>query len=129
MPLFLPLMKTTFDTSKNFHLPLPSALYAGLRDASVRLGAPATELAREAISAWLKEEKRRRIKADLGAYVDAVAGTLDDHDPAVARAGAEAFLAAHPDDDWSQESLHLDLAGVPRRSTKKQPLKRKTVKR
>ena len=122
-------MKTTFDTSKNFHLPLPSALYAGLRDASVRLGAPATELAREAISAWLKEEKRRRIKADLGAYVDAVAGTLDDLDPAVAHAGAEAYLAAHPDDDWSRESSRPDLAGIPRRGTKKQAIKRKTVKK
>lgn len=81
---------------KNFHLPLPPALYAGLRDASVRLGAPATELAREAIDVWLKEEKRRRVRAEVAAFAETHAGTALDLDPAWAAAGLESAAQLPP---------------------------------
>lgn len=89
--------------NKNFHLPLPPALYADLRAASERSGTPATEVARAAIQVWLKQERRRWIHAELRAYGEGVAGTRDDFDPAVSAAGAESFLAAHPQDDWRAE--------------------------
>ncbi len=81
---------------KNFHLPLPPALYAGLRDASARLGAPATELAREAIDAWLKQEKRRRVRAEVAAFAEAYAGTALDSDPAWEAAGLESAANLPP---------------------------------
>ena len=118
-------MKSSPGVNKNFHLPLPPALYSGLRDASARLGAPATDLAREAIGAWLKEEKRRRIKAELAAYVDAVAGSIDDHDPSIADAGGSAFLAAYPDDDWSFEGARTKPVARARAAAKKPASRRK----
>lgn len=84
---------------KNFHLPLPPALHAGLRDASVRLGAPATELAREAIDVWLKEEKRRRVRAEVAAFAEAYAGTTLDSDPTWEAAGLESAESLPP---WPQ---------------------------
>lgn len=81
---------------KNFHLPLPPALHAGLRDASARLGAPATELAREAIDTWLKEEKRRRVRAEVAAFAEAYAGTTLDCDPAWEAAGLESAANLPP---------------------------------
>lgn len=82
-------MKSAASVNKNFHLPMPADLYARLRDASSRLGAPATELAREAIAEWLREEKRRALRADLAAFVDTHAGTEWDLDPALEAAGLE----------------------------------------
>lgn len=81
---------------KNFHLPLPPALYAGLRDASVRLGAPATELAREAIDAWLKQEKRRHVRAEVAAFAETHAGTALDLDLAWEAAGLESAAKLPP---------------------------------
>ena len=89
--------------NKNFHLPLPPTLYADLRAAAERVGTPATDVAREAIKVWLKQERRRRIHAELRAYAEVTAGSKDDFDPAVSAAGVESFLAAHPDDDWRAE--------------------------
>ena len=89
--------------TKNFHLPLPLDLYADLRAAAERVGTPATDVAREAIQVWLKQERRRRIHAELRAYAEVTAGSADDFDPAVSAAGAQTFLAAHPHDDWSAE--------------------------
>ena len=43
---------------RNFHVPLPDYLHDALRKESVRLERPATELARQAIEAWLRERKR-----------------------------------------------------------------------
>lgn len=90
-------------TTKNFHLPLPPEIYADLRAAAERVGTPATDVAREAIQAWLKQERRLRIHAELRAYAEVTAGSSDDFDPAVSAAGAQTFLGAHPHDDWSAE--------------------------
>lgn len=102
-------------TPKNFHLPLPPALYAGLRDASARLGAPATELAREAIDAWLKQEKRRRVSAEIAAFAETHAGTAWDIDSAWEAAGLESAATLPP---WP--NLPPDAVPRPTRSRKPQ---------
>lgn len=99
--------------TKNFHLPLPPDLYADLRAAAERVGTPATDVAREAIQIWLKQERRRQIHAELRAYAEVTAGSRDDFDPVVSAAGAQTFLAAHPHDDWSAEP---GFPGIHRRS-------------
>lgn len=98
---------------KNFHLPLPPALYAGLRDASVRLGAPATELAREAIDVWLKEEKRRHVRAEVAAFAETHAGTALDLDLAWEAAGLESAAKLPP---WPNVPADAMLTSSGRRS-------------
>ena len=44
---------------KNFHVPLPEQTYALLRDAAERTQVPATNLAREAIDSWLRDQARK----------------------------------------------------------------------
>ena len=90
-------------TMKNFHLPMPAALYSSLREAATRTGAPATDVARDAIKAWLREERRRTVQAELQAYADAVAGTADDFDPTLSATGADSLLRADPGADWRAE--------------------------
>lgn len=108
-------------TTKNFHLPLPASLYAGLREAATRAGAPATSLAREAIEAWLKEERRRRQRSDLADFVEANAGSTWDLEPqweAVALASLDKLLP------WPDKSL---AAGKPKATAK--PVVKRLVKR
>ena len=76
---------------KNFHLPLSADLYAGLREAAARAGAPATDVAREAIQAWLNEDRRRQQRTELANFVEANAGSAWDSDPPWEAAGLEAI--------------------------------------
>lgn len=82
--------------NKNFHLPLPSALYADLRAAAERAGTPATDVAREAIQVWLKQERRRKIQQELRAFAEAYAGTEWDLDPQFEAAGIESIAKLPP---------------------------------
>ena len=107
--------------TKNFHLPLPPELYADLRAAAERVGTPATDVAREAIQIWLKQERRRQIHAELRAYAEVTAGSRDDFDPVVSAAGAQTFLAAHPHDDWSAEPGFPGVQSSGGRSSKGTP--------
>ena len=77
--------------TKNFHLPMPAALYAGLREAAARAGAPATDVAREAIQAWLHEDRCRQQRTELADFVEANAGSAWDLDPQWEAAGLEAI--------------------------------------
>ena len=43
---------------KNFHLPLPEGTYDELRAEAERVHLPATTVAREAISSWLRARKK-----------------------------------------------------------------------
>ena len=74
---------------RNLHVPLDEALYRRLRNEAVRTGRPATELARNAIEAALRERQRFLLHESIAAYAEAVAGTEADLDPALERAGAE----------------------------------------
>jgi predicted DNA-binding protein len=74
---------------KNLHVPLSPGLHEQLRREAARTGKPATELAREAIEASLAERQRTALAESIAVYAAAVAGTRDDLDPALERAGVE----------------------------------------
>lgn len=74
----------------NFHLPLPADLHEMLRQEVEQSGQAATILAREALREWLRERRRRRLSAEIAAYAEAVAGTVDDLDTELEEAGIQA---------------------------------------
>lgn len=82
--------------NRNFHLPLSPALYADLRAAAERAGTPATDVAREAIQAWLRQERRREIHEELRAFAEEFAGTEWDLDPQFEAAGLESIAKLPP---------------------------------
>jgi hypothetical protein len=77
----------------NFHIPLPQELHEMLRAESEASGEPATNLAREALSDWLKRRKRERRHAEIAAFAAEHAGTSFDLDPDLEAAGIEAIEA------------------------------------
>lgn len=77
---------------RNLHVPLPDSIYAGLRQESQRRGRPATEVAREAISLWLKAMRKAALRKELAAWIREFARTEHDLDPALERAGIEEML-------------------------------------
>lgn len=66
---------------RNLRVPLPESIYAGLREESKRRRCPATEVAREAISLWLKAMDKAAIRRDLAGWIRDFAGTEHDLDP------------------------------------------------
>ncbi len=74
---------------KNFHLPLPEDTYAQLRAASKRAQVPATALAREAIDAWLRQQRRRARHESIAAFAAEMAGSEFDLDRDLERAAVE----------------------------------------
>ncbi len=86
-------MNKATNTKQNFHLPLSPELYSQLREHAETRGQPATELAREALVAYLRQLKLQKIQEELEEYINAVAGTRDDFDPDVAAAGADVICA------------------------------------
>jgi len=74
---------------RNFHLPLPEALYRRLRSQAAAARQPATVVARHAIEAWLGQRRRAAIHEAIAAYAVKAAGTLDDLDPALEAASLE----------------------------------------
>lgn len=77
----------------NFHLPLPQELHDILRAESEASGEPATNLAREALTDWLKRRKKERRHAEIAAFAAKHAGTKLDLDPDLEAAGIEAIEA------------------------------------
>jgi hypothetical protein len=77
---------------KNFHLPLPEQTYDELRSEAERAQLPATTIAREAISDWLKARKRIERRKAVMEYATAMAGTRFDLDPALESAGIEELM-------------------------------------
>ena len=100
--------------TKNFHLPLSAALYAGLREAAARAGAPATDVAREAIQAWLNEDRRRQQRTELANFVEANAGSAWDIDPQWEAAGLE-IIAKPPLWPDANQMAHSQPTGLPGR--------------
>lgn len=82
---------------KNLHVPLPDALYRRLRAEAERSGRPATDLAREAIAAWLAEQERLVTHQAIAAYAQETAGTADDLDTELEAAGVEHLLSIEED--------------------------------
>ncbi len=87
-------MKTSSTT--NFHLPLPHDLRDMLREEVELSGRPATAIARDALSEWLRQRQRNRLRDDIAAYATACAGTPADLDDDLERAGIES-LTDEPD--------------------------------
>jgi hypothetical protein len=73
--------------ARNFHLPLPEAVYRALREEATALKRPATAVAREVIEAWLRERRKRVLREAVAAYATEHAGTATDLDPALESAG------------------------------------------
>ena len=72
---------------KNFHVPLPEALNDELRSAAREADQPATRFAQELMGAGLDQRRRQQIAA----YAYQVAGTAEDLDPELERAGIESL--------------------------------------
>jgi hypothetical protein len=81
-------------TARNFHVPLPEALYDALRQEAERAREPATALARRAIETWLREQQRAAVHEAVAAYAVRHAGTELDLDPALERASIETLRSA-----------------------------------
>ena len=77
---------------KNFHLPLPEGTYAELRAEAERVQMPATTIAREAISDWLRAKRKAARRKAVQAYAADMAGTPFDLDPTLESAAVEELL-------------------------------------
>jgi hypothetical protein len=73
----------------NFHLPLPQELHEMLRAESEASGEPATNLARAALTDWLKSRKRERRHAEITAFAAEHGGTDFDLDRDLEAAGID----------------------------------------
>jgi hypothetical protein len=79
------------SATKNFHVPLPEALYDELRSAAREANQPATRFAQELMRAGLDQWRRTRRRQRIAAYARQVAGTTEDLDPELERASIESL--------------------------------------
>lgn len=77
---------------KNFHLPLPEGTYTELRAEAQRAQLPATTVAREAISSWLRARKKAARRQAVLEYATRTAGTRFDLDPVLEAAAIEELM-------------------------------------
>ena len=112
---------------------MPVALYTGLREAAARAGTPATDVAREAIQAWLNEDRRRQQRTELAAFVAANAGSAWDLDPQWEAAGLETAAKPPHWQDSSQAALSPPTGSASRRknptTNPKDPLEKRPAAR
>ena len=78
--------------SKNFHVPLPEDVYLSLKRVAEVSKTPATQLARDAISRWLKEEEKNALSMQISEYAKRNAGSADDLDSDLEKASIEHLL-------------------------------------
>ena len=88
---------------KNFHLPLPEGTYTELRAEAERARLPATTVAREAISSWLRARRKAARRQAVAEYATRTAGTRFDLDPVL-----EAAALVEDLDDGLKAALDLD---------------------
>lgn len=84
-------MKATAPS--NFHLPLPADVRDLLREEVARSGRPATAIAREALTEWLRERRKSRLREEIAAYATACAGTPADLDEELESVGLSSVAA------------------------------------
>jgi len=77
---------------KNFHLPLPERTYDDLRAEAERVRLPATTVAREAISSWLRARRKVARRQALTEYAARMAGTQFDLDPILEASAIEELM-------------------------------------
>lgn len=85
-------------SKKHLHVPLPTDVHEDLKAQAQRVGEPATVIARRAIEDRVRVLQREQIADEISEYARAVAGTVDDYDPAIEAAGTDVWAA--DDDDW-----------------------------
>lgn len=79
---------------KNFHLPLPEALYDELHGVAAAHDKPATRLAVELVEQGLAELRRRERSRQIATYAAAMAGASEDLDAALEAAGLDSIRDA-----------------------------------
>jgi hypothetical protein len=77
---------------KNFHLPLPPELYDELRSTAREVGQPTTRLAQELMRVGLDEWRRVRRRQQIAMYARQAAGSTEDLDPDLERAGISSLV-------------------------------------
>lgn len=77
----------------NFHLPLPTDVYEGLREMARRLSVPATQLARQALEEWLRQQRVNAVHEELASYARSHVGTAADLDEPLEGAAVEHLLS------------------------------------
>ena len=82
----------TKSALRNFHVPLPEALYDRLRREAEQSREPATEIARHAIEHYLEERRKDALHSAIKYYAKRHAGTMVDLDEELAAAASE-YLA------------------------------------
>ncbi len=82
---------------RNFHVPLPPALYEELRAEAHRQERPATNVVREAIAVYLRQQASDERHRRIAAYAEAVAGSEADLDEALEEAAAEELVREDED--------------------------------
>jgi hypothetical protein len=80
------------SSTRNFRLPLPEALHDELRCAARDADQPVTRFAQELLRAGLDPWRRTRRRQQIAAYARQVAGTAEDLDPELERAGIESLI-------------------------------------
>ncbi len=77
---------------KNFHLPLPETTYDELRAEAERARIPATTIARQAITEWLRAKKKAARREAVMEYAQEMAGTRFDLDPDLESVAVEELI-------------------------------------
>jgi len=80
-------------SQRNFHVPLPKALYDRLRTEAEQSGESATEIARHAIAEYLEQRRRDAIHSAIANYAKRHAGTEVDLDDELEAASSEHLAA------------------------------------
>jgi type VI protein secretion system component VasF len=76
---------------RDFRVPLPEALHDELRSAAREADQPIIAFAQELLRAGLDQWRRTRRRQEIAAYARQIAGTAEDLDPALERAGIESL--------------------------------------
>lgn len=77
--------------ARNFHLPLPEPLYEALQEEAKKRGRPATAVARQALEAWVRQQRRMELHESIAAYARREAGGPADLDPELEESGVESL--------------------------------------
>lgn len=88
-------MKTS--ATHNFHIPLSADLYNKLKETALRLGLPATQVARQALEAWVRQQKARALHEDIADFARQHGGGEYDLDEGLEDAAIEHLTASGSD--------------------------------
>ena len=84
------------STLHNFHVPLSEELYQQLQEETRRQRKPATQLARQAIATWLRQQRETTLHEAIRHYAEQMSGTEADLDLELEAAAIEQLLQDDP---------------------------------